>query len=580
MRFLHLYALLAAFVFLLFLPQVRAQQTQIDTEVDLVLVDVVVTDHGTPVRGIDKSRFRLFENGKEERVASFDENRPDTQVKNIATTPMLPPNTYTNLPGYHQNTEVNVLLLDALNTPLENQFQLRKMMVEYIGKIPKGTPLAIFTLSTRLRMAQGFTTDQALLLNALKAGKNSPSASVAMDNSSSSEGLSSMMDDLAQSKAAATTHVSSLAANIEQFEAETAAFRMDVRVQMTIDALGQLSRYLSAIPGRKNLIWLSGSFPIALDPDTTLNNPMEVMRSYSNELHTLSTQMASARVAVYPIDARGLMNLPSFDASTASENLTSIKRRSTNDPDVKFLQQTASEHDTMAEIARATGGKEFVNNNDLIGAIASVVENGSSYYTLGYHPSTKKKDGKYHNIQVRLDGANYNLSYRRGYYADSAVSKPAAINASVEVPGTPWSSQIQLIARVLPASDPNFAGVKLPDGGGEDAAKLKSPSHYIVDLIISPSGITFDLPEANKHHCSFEAVVLAFDSEGKQVNFTGHGYQLNLTDLQYQQITKSGMHSYLGIDLHAGDVTLRLLVKDSVSGRTGSLEVPVHIETK
>jgi hypothetical protein len=65
---------------------------------------------------------------------------------------------------------------------------------------------------------------------------------------------------------------------MQQFQADIAAYQTDQRVQMTMDALRQLARYLSAIPGRKNLIWFSGSFPISLDPDVTLQNPFQAMR--------------------------------------------------------------------------------------------------------------------------------------------------------------------------------------------------------------------------------------------------------------------------------------------------------------
>ena len=56
-------------------------------------------------------------------------------------------------------------------------------------------------------------------------------------------------------------------ANLQQFEAEQQSFQLQLRARYTLDALNQLARYMSALPGRKNLIWFSGSFPVNILPD-------------------------------------------------------------------------------------------------------------------------------------------------------------------------------------------------------------------------------------------------------------------------------------------------------------------------
>ena len=75
----------------------------------------------------------------------------------------LPPHTYTNISPYPDNGTVNVLLLDAFNTPTANQQEVRRQMIEYLGKIPSGTPIAIFTMASHLQLVTGFTTDAATL---------------------------------------------------------------------------------------------------------------------------------------------------------------------------------------------------------------------------------------------------------------------------------------------------------------------------------------------------------------------------------------------------------------------------------
>jgi hypothetical protein len=136
---------------------------------DLVLVDVVVTDHDRPVQGLDRSRFHIYQDGREEAIASFEEFEPASAASNpaIVSPPALPPNTYTNLPSYPTASAVDVLLLDALNTEAPDQLYVRREMIRYLKTLPPGRPIAIFTLGSKLRLLQGFTANTGNVLAGL-----------------------------------------------------------------------------------------------------------------------------------------------------------------------------------------------------------------------------------------------------------------------------------------------------------------------------------------------------------------------------------------------------------------------------
>ena len=87
-----------------------------------------------------------------------------------------------------------------------------------------------------------------------------------------------------------------------------------MRTQYTLDAFNALAHYLANFPGRKNLIWFSGSFPLQIEPDPTLNDPFAVMADSNEEFRETTNLLALAQTAVYPVDARGLMTAPMFDA--------------------------------------------------------------------------------------------------------------------------------------------------------------------------------------------------------------------------------------------------------------------------
>jgi VWFA-related protein len=136
---------------------VPASSTLLHANANLVLVDVVVTEHDKPVHGLEQCRFHVYEDGHEQAIASFDEHRAATPLSTESVQlPMLPPHTYTNLPAYPDTGAVNVLLLDGLNTPLSDQKNIRLKMIDYLGKIKPGASLAIFGLSSRLRLIAAF----------------------------------------------------------------------------------------------------------------------------------------------------------------------------------------------------------------------------------------------------------------------------------------------------------------------------------------------------------------------------------------------------------------------------------------
>ena len=268
-------------------------QTVIHANANLVLLDVVVTDRGSAVHGIDRSRFHIVEDGKEQTISSFEEHQPASIPAEGYKPVVLPPHTYSNAPLYPPATAVNVLLLDGLNTPVDKQTDMRKQMIEYMGKIAPGTSLAVFTLTSRLRMIQGFTTDASQLAKAFESAKTTPHTSdVAVPAFRWPPRPATTRQELTP---AATGRASEHNGSPTSRRSRTTS-----AVKITLDAFRQLALYLSSISGRKNIIWFSGSFPIGLDPDSSARNGFDAERMYADEVRETSEAMTAARVSVYP----------------------------------------------------------------------------------------------------------------------------------------------------------------------------------------------------------------------------------------------------------------------------------------
>ncbi len=556
-------------------PQQSTETTPVfRTNADLVLVDVVVREKGKAVEGLKASEFHVSEDGAEQKVTVFEEHK-STDAVQASKGPALPANVYSNFPQYAITSAANVLLLDALNTPINDQKYARAQMIRYLHKIPVGTRIAVFTLGSRLQMIRGFTTDQGAIEQAIggKRGEaqTSPVAADPLDTSNSA--LTNF----------GAEGPSETAQALESFGKESETFGADVRVRMTIAALEQLARYLGTTPGRKNLIWFSASFPINMDPDS--NGDTGQVLDYGPQVQAMDEQLARARVAVYPVDARALMTLPNANPANdpgGGQTLTMqgvVASAMAND--LQRPQQWWSSHVTMDKMAEETGGKAYYDTNSVGKAVESAIAHGSNYYTLGYVPANRNYNGGYRKVAVQVEECRCELSYRRGYDAVDPVKEDAAKVgklsplAAAMLVGLPPLSQVIFEARMLVAGDPALRGVAAAAGpAGKPEKPLKAPvTRYMVDYSIDPHYLVLTALPDGRRQAELEIAQAVYDLDGKRVNYSDAGLEVNLTAQQMARAMQLGIPIHQEIDVPAGQVYLRMGVRDATSGRIGTLQV-------
>ncbi|MDE3199971.1 MAG: VWA domain-containing protein [Acidobacteriota bacterium] len=431
-----------------------------------VVVDVVVRKDKGSLKGLKASDFQVFENGKPQKIDFFEEH---TQRKlppaALQPLPKMPPGVYTNVPSAPAGDSVNVLLLDKLNTETADQVYVRKEMLRFLAGMKPGMRTAIFVLGSQLHFIQGFTTDSSVLLAALKdknldtlASKNpyfhSQSDSEddkwnlsllatmgGFSSQGSSAGLQAMTDALAEE------------ANVQSAE----------RTALTLEALQFLARYLANVPGRKNLIWFAGTFPVNIFPTRGQLLDLQNQRVYLDQVKKTADLMTASRVAVYPIEAEGVMQNHSWISPSINTHITGANGSNTDNATrgINMVNDIGAENgghaDTifaMEQLAEATGGKAFYNTNDLSAAMQNAIEDGSSYYTLVYSPTNKKMDGKFRKIEIKVDEKGCKLAYRQGYNADETpggtIKEPSGNLRSMMVLGLPNATQVLYGLRVTP----------------------------------------------------------------------------------------------------------------------------------
>ena len=562
-----------------------------------VLLDVVVTNGGRPVTGLKASDFTVLEEGRPQVVASLQEHGPMSAAMRaqLLAAPPLPPNTFSNYTPVVNSNAYTVILLDALNTRLDDQMLVRLELIKYLKRMPPGVPVALFERDTKMHLVQGFTSDPAVLLAAAEGARNKP----AIPNT------------------------------VRGTREEYMEYRLDA-VSLGFQMLG---RYLAAFPGRKNLIWFMGALP-GSDSLEPMGDPFnDEFKILEGDPHDLTAALTLSRVAVYPIDSRGLQAAPQY--------LASAKGVPAAGAPVQFETKQAFEHLALDTVAESTGGRAYYNSNGIGEKIEEIEANGSDYYTLTYATTNKNWNGEFRRIRIEVDQPHEKLQYRQGYYAvdrskdeqaeleklernkpggsqpggaGEAQAPPTAAPAAATAPpsgttngaakktaagadqgkkaGPPkegFDEAMQLGA--IPPTEIIFTAhatagtiveqIRKDDTWPQDnylAAdyKYKPFRTYTVDFSVDGKTLNLAKGPDGLWHGSVAFVTVVYDQTGQNVNSKLTTTNMDLDDDQYRDLVEHGLTARHPIAVPAkGSYFLRLGVHDVVNNRIGSLEIAV-----
>jgi VWFA-related protein len=547
-----------------------------------VILDVVVTKKdGDPITGLSQNVFALTEDGKPQHINFFEEHRPDEKLPETnPNMPALPPGAISNVGPAPHGDAVNVLLLDTLNTEGADQSYVHAQITSFLQKLQPGTQVAIFVLGSKLQFIQGFTSDTAQLIDALKRSGNPKRAEMAHNRSDTADDAQHIATLQAMQASPAAIEALKSAQ-----QAETSQGLRD-RAAMTFEALDNIAHYLEGVPGRKNLIWFAGSFPVVFFPngsqrESIAKNP--ALHGYMDRARKTADLFTSSKIAVYPINAQGVMaeHVMEADGPSAGGSANTGHANSTPDspisPYAAGTGQRAAAIYAMQQLAASTGGKAFYNTNGLNDAMKRAIDDGAHYYTLGYTPTNPQSDGNFRRIGINLSGGKYKLAYRAGYYADDRTS-------------TSGAQATDPLRELLSYGLPNATGVlyalhvePFPARPDESAphlgknAELKGPfTRYRVDFTIRASDLGFADAGTAKHAQALVAVKV-YDSAGNAVNWLAEMKTVDLSPAQFADAQKSGLHARLEIDLpDLKDLQLVTAVYDWNSRRSGTLTTPLH----
>jgi hypothetical protein len=323
-----------------------------------------------------------------------------------------------------------------------------------------------------------------------------------------------------------------------------------------------LARYLGGLPGRKNLLWTTGAFPLQFPPQPPIPDvwPPVLLYDDAADVAEVGDLLARAHVAVYPIDNRGVRKLNPL-TRTGSLGL--------------------AEQATADTIADQTGGHAFYNTNGFADAAQDAVDLGSNFYTLTYTPTNQTLDTRFRTIKITVDQPNLHLTYRNGYFAVAPETDARGKKIDAVTP-----MQAALMRGALPATQilfrVNVAQSAVPEAtaptSNQPDPKLMHPPyrHYDLAYVIDIHGIDFNTSPDGNYRGDFEYGVRVYNADGDEVlNSTAKTVSPILPPAVYKSMLNGGANAHQEIDVPAtGNYFLRIAVHDLATGRVGSIEIP------
>jgi VWFA-related protein len=497
----------------------------------LVHVSVIVTDkHGNPITGLTKSDFVVLDDKKPQNIQVFSvaTNQP------LEPPPVLPPDTYTDrvLGNGDVPPNITVVLLDGLNTAFTDQAYARQQVIKFFEHIQPRDRVALYTLGSELHVLHDFTSDATSLIAALKKYKGhlsaDPNVSKPQDVSNTDTGLTN--GGISETGTGTNNPLSAFLSSIaSQNEAD---FLLRDRVRRTLGALTQIAYHVGSLPGRKNLIWVSGSFPV--NPAYMIGgiNAADEGILFAKDIEAAARQLNNSALVVYPVYARGLTIgwLPFFD----------------------FV--------SMNTLAWETGGRAFYNTNDITGAIRAAINDARITYELGYYPEAGTWDSRFHAIKVKVNRPGAHVRARQGYFAVTGTSTtPEMHQAIISQAATNLieSSRLGVTVHV------NSVGTSAKGTRTLNAAVTMDP-HQL------------NLKQQDGRFTGVVELLFIELNDQKRIIYTvDQPYQLTLLPSTYERPPEEGFTIVQDVVILPDATEMRVVLRDISTDMTGAVGVPL-----
>jgi len=540
-------------VFLALLAQAQTQAPTFRATTRLVELSVSALDKkGQPVTDLKLEDFTIEEGGKIRPITLFKyEGGPSTEPNALP----LPTGLFTNrvefTPGPPRN--ITALLLDELNTPVQNSMRVRAMAMKYLKALAPRTRMAVYQMSGGLRVLHDFTDDADALRGRIEKAVIAMPLETTTDMDKAVIEAEQFVEMFAADRQLAAEAVEMARLQLETEMLANAQAR-SLRLIKTLASIESLGQHLSGIPGRKNLVWIGGGISISSVTGAMGTGPHGSIESFEDKVKRTSQKLAQQGVVLYIVDAKGLEVARSQTAETQGTMPVRGRGRFEQQQDAERLSDdTFPAMDMMSSV---TGGRYLRNSNDLAAGFKSAVADLAGSYTLGFYVSDEP-DNKWHTLKANVKRAGVDLRHRKGYLAEPFTSAPTLWTnemAMAAVSDPVGSSAVQLTAYCGPA----------PDG---------EPGTLVANLQIEPASLRFQTEGPNLQ--ARIQVLFAERGPAGGTRLMSDAPTIKIPAQNWDAAQQEGLRYSRQWKPAPDAVSVRIIVRDMTTGKYGTLDVPL-----
>jgi VWFA-related protein len=500
---------------------------------ELVLTNVVARDTKTHelVHDLTQKDFTVYENGKQQQIATFDFQTVDmaTPLKEATVSGLTASINSSSKaavvarPEDLRNHRLIVMFFDLTSMQpedLERSVDAARAFIK--TKMSPADLVALVSLGDTLKVDQDFTAD-----------KDALSRQIGIYNGTEGQGF-------AQGAGANSNQVE----DTTSYSPDESEYN-DLNTDRELFALRAIAKSLERITEKKSLLLFSGG----ISRDGIENQA---------SLRAAVNAAVRANLAIYSVDTRGLQAIsPVGDASTGSIRGTSAYNGGAL---LNNMNQNFATQEVMATLSSDTGGKAFFDSNDFAPAFAQVQRDTSAYYAIGYHSTNPARDGKYRRLTIKINRPGIKLEYRPGYYAPSDFRHSAKEDRERQLE--------EQLGSELPATD---MAVYL------DAMyfRLDENRFYVpVSLIVPGSQIPF-VKGGDKDKATLDIIGAVIDEVKRPIGRARETVKLNLE--ANQQARQKNIQYTTSFNLPPGKYHLKFVIRENQTGRMGSFEADISL---
>src|SRR5580693_1003228 len=496
----------------------------------LVIETVTVRDKsGKSVEGLTSKDFTITEDGAAQAIKFF-------EYQKLPEIPeLLPP----------QTGDVRVLQKFpksriTAETPGNTRYRDHRLMALYFDMtaLPPGDQVRALEAARKFIRTQMTPADLVAIMMF-----NSGAVKVLQDFTGDRDRLSTIIETIAvgESQGFDETITDDSAADtgaaFGQDDGEFNIFNTDrqlAALQTAAVMLGQLSE-------KKSLLYFSSGIRL---------NGMDNQA----QLHATVNAAIRAGVSFWAIDARGLVaNAPMGDATRGSPGGVGMYSGTSS---IAFAGNFQATQDTLYAIANDTGGKAFLDNNDLAAGIVQAQKAVSSYYIIGYYATNQALDGKFRRIKITLNnGMTANVDFRHGYFAGKTFNKFTLADKERQLEDALMLGDP--ITDLTIALEVNYF-------------QLNRAEYYVPVEVKIPGRELALARKRGAEHTQIDFILEVKDDYGSTLQNIRDKVDVKLTDATAAEWAKRPVEYDTGFTLLPGKYVVKFLARDSETGRIGT----------